>query len=172
VSEFCKKNRPRREEGAGNAGCFGAPAASCATRKAELVTTGTTETSAFPARQFTTYARALPGVRDLIVTVVRRSSSANLAPAQGRQDHTISPSALAALVARASSVHRIPRPALVTIAKRPSRARDGHNVRLIWPFLQSRRPATDWHDGQFAHDGYAQFSLGLSGKSVRRTSPM
>src|ERR1700752_3758429 len=26
--------------------------------------------------------------------------------------------------------------------------------------------ATDWHDGQFAHEGYAWFSLCLSGKSV------
>jgi hypothetical protein len=26
--------------------------------------------------------------------------------------------------------------------------------------------ATDWHDGQFAHDTHAQFPLGLSGKSV------
>jgi len=37
---------------------------------------------------------------------------------------------------------------------------------LIWAFRQSRRPATDWHDGQFAHNVHAQFSLGLSGKSV------
>jgi hypothetical protein len=47
------------------------------------------------------YVRALPGVRDLIVTVTNGSSPARLAPAQGRQDHTISPSAIAALVARA-----------------------------------------------------------------------
>jgi hypothetical protein len=39
------------------------------------------------------YLRALPGVRDLIVTVANGSSPARLAPAQGRQDHTISPSA-------------------------------------------------------------------------------
>jgi hypothetical protein len=38
--------------------------------------------------------RALPGVRDLIVTVARKSSLAHLAPAQGRQDHTPPPSAL------------------------------------------------------------------------------
>jgi hypothetical protein len=67
------------------------------------------------------YLRALPGVRDLIVTVACRSSSANLAPAQGRQDHTISPSAIVSHVRRYDRVHRIPRPTLVTIAKRPSR---------------------------------------------------
>jgi hypothetical protein len=38
----------------------------------------------------TAYVRALPGVRDLIVTVTR-GSSARLAPAQGCQYHTISP---------------------------------------------------------------------------------
>jgi hypothetical protein len=37
---------------------------------------------------------------------------------------------------------------------------------LIWTFLQFRRPATDWHDGQFAHDAHAQSCIGLSGKSV------
>jgi hypothetical protein len=47
---------------------------------------------AFPARWFTTYC-VLPGVRDLIVTVARKASLARLAPAQGCQDHTLSPSA-------------------------------------------------------------------------------
>src|SRR5262249_43099258 len=42
--------------------------------------------------------RALPGVRDLLVTVMRGSSPAHLAPAQGCQDHTTSPSALASHV--------------------------------------------------------------------------
>src|SRR5215470_13050615 len=64
--------------------------------------------------------RALPGVHDLLVTVVRRSSPATLASAKGCQDHTTSPSATSAFVARADCVHRIPRPTLVTIAKRPS----------------------------------------------------
>ena len=38
----------------------------------------------------TAYVRAFPGVRDLIATVTR-GSPARLAPAQGCQDHTISP---------------------------------------------------------------------------------
>src|SRR5215468_7668379 len=46
------------------------------------------------------YVRALPGVHDLLVTVAFRSSPEGLAPAQGRQDHTISPSAFMPLVAR------------------------------------------------------------------------
>jgi hypothetical protein len=45
---------------------------------------------------FNAYLRALPGVHDLVVTVACRSSPADLAPAQGRQDHTPSPSATCA----------------------------------------------------------------------------
>jgi hypothetical protein len=57
------------------------------------------------------YFRALPGVRDVLVTVAceiparrtrqgRRRQSASLAPAQGRQNHTISPSATVSHVRR------------------------------------------------------------------------
>jgi hypothetical protein len=37
-----------------------------------------------------------------------------LIPASGDQDHTISPSAAAALVSRSLCVHRVPRPTFVT----------------------------------------------------------
>jgi hypothetical protein len=44
-----------------------------------------------------------------------------LTPASRRQDHTTSPSAFEnAFVFRIESVHRIPHPTFVTIAKRPS----------------------------------------------------
>src|SRR5215470_16916321 len=52
--------------------------------------------------------RALPGVRDLVVTVACRSSPANLAPAQGCQDHTTSPSAVIITRQSICCVHRIP----------------------------------------------------------------
>ena len=71
--------------------------------------------------------RALPGVRDFLVTVIGAMQSivANLAPAKGRQDHTTSPSARNITRQLIWHVHRIPHPTLVTIAKRPSyRARD------------------------------------------------
>ena len=48
-----------------------------------------------------------------------RAASANLTPASGRQDHTTSPSALAPLVLRSQSVHRIPHPTFVTMANAP-----------------------------------------------------
>src|SRR5690348_4939793 len=50
----------------------------------------------------------------------KRIGSACLTPASGRQDHTAWPSASGTLVSRAISVHRIPLPTSVTIAKRPS----------------------------------------------------
>jgi hypothetical protein len=50
-----------------------------------------------------------------------RSIVTNLTPASRRQDHTASPSAFEnAFVVRIESVHRIPRPTFVTIAKGPS----------------------------------------------------
>ena len=84
---------------------------------------------AFPhANGFNGFLRALPGDR-LFVTIpgAMRKHRRELTPASGRQDHTTSPSAFEnAFVFRIESVHRIPRPTSVTIAKRPcSRARDG-----------------------------------------------
>src|SRR5262249_21434479 len=52
--------------------------------------------------------RALPGVHDLLVTVACGSSPADLAPAQGCQDHAPSQSAVMPLVSRHARVHRIP----------------------------------------------------------------
>ena len=94
------------------------------------------------------FVRALPGVHDLLVTVACGSSSADLAPAQGCQDHTSSPSAL----------RRSPR-----VAPRPSHpasyVRDDGDTPLWWRrdssgfaidsvFPQWRESATHWHDGQ------------------------
>ena len=96
-----------------------------------VVATGEAVSPAFPARWFYGFLRALPGVHDLLVTVIGAMQSivANLTPAKGRQDHTTSPSAHN--IARQSMwrVHRIPRSTSVTIAKRPSyRARDGASL--------------------------------------------
>ena len=52
--------------------------------------------------------RNLPGVRDLLVTVACKSSLADLAPAQGRQNHATWSSASAPHVLRRRHVHRIP----------------------------------------------------------------
>jgi hypothetical protein len=55
---------------------------------------------AFPARWFYGFLRDLPGVHDVLVTVIGAMQSivANLTPAKGRQNHTTSPSALMSFV--------------------------------------------------------------------------
>jgi hypothetical protein len=66
-------------------------------------TTGSPVHAGFPrAIGFNGLLRALPGVRDVLVTVISAMQSivANLTPAKGRQDHTTSPSALMPLVLR------------------------------------------------------------------------
>jgi hypothetical protein len=76
-----------------------------------------------PAREwFYGFLRALPGDRACLSPspAQRVSVVAVLTPASGRQDHTTSPSASRAIRQRRQSVHRIPRPTSVTIAKRPS----------------------------------------------------
>ena len=74
---------------------------------------------AFPAQWFYGLYRALLGDRAFLPPSPALLS-ANLTPASGRQDHTSSPSASSALVSSTISVHRIPPPTSVTIAKRPS----------------------------------------------------
>jgi hypothetical protein len=56
---------------------------------------------------FTAYS-ALSPVTGFVATVAMQIAPHNLTPASGRQDHTISPSASAALVSRSTCVHRIP----------------------------------------------------------------
>jgi hypothetical protein len=117
-------------EGAGNAGRIDAPAALCAKVESTQVShhghTGNTRHS--PRNGFNGFLRALPGEPGLLSpsAAQRVSVVAVLTPASGRQDHTTSPSASSALVLSRQSVHRIPHPTLVTIAKRPS---CGHETR-------------------------------------------
>ena len=107
-------------EGAGNAGCLAAPAASCAVKKAhEFVTTGQPKRSGIPCAMVLRLIRDLLGVPGLIASVAREASLTNLIPASGDQDHAILPSALS----RSSNGYpRPPRstPTFVTVAKRPS----------------------------------------------------
>jgi len=92
---------PRRKEGAGNAGCTTAPAASCVeSRTHELVTTGTPKHSGIPcAMVYGLYALSpvsgLDSHRRLPIPACRARRAdiaipANLIPASGDQDHAIS----------------------------------------------------------------------------------
>jgi hypothetical protein len=102
--------------------------------------------------------RALPGDHRLVATVVREINPATLAPASERQDHTTSPSASATFVSRAIRVHRIPAPRIVTIGRNVPLHRGGMrgSIVVICPTVQAQTPATDWHDGQFAHGMHAE----------------
>src|SRR5262245_51970674 len=70
---------------------------------------------------FNAYVRALPGVHDLLVTVASRIITLRLSTSPGVPGpHDFAVRSSRALRTR-FCVHRIPRPTLVTIAKRPSR---------------------------------------------------
>jgi hypothetical protein len=58
---------------------------------------------------------------------------------------------------RAFCVHRSPLLRFVTIGRNAPLHRRGMagNIVLICPTAQARTPATNWHDGQFAHEGDA-----------------
>jgi hypothetical protein len=74
--------------------------------------------------------------------------------ASGPHDFTVRIGMLSSAHAVTSIASRL---ASVTIASRPS-CRDGtaRNLSLIWGERQCRRVATDWHDGQFAHNVHAR----------------
>jgi hypothetical protein len=116
-----------RTEGAGNAGRFARPQPRVRMKEAhELVTTGTPKHHDIPCATVLTAYSVLSPVNGSFATVVDGITSANLTPASRRQDHTILPSAISITRLTMRCVHRIPRPTLVTIAKRPS---GGHGMR-------------------------------------------
>ncbi len=92
------------------------------------------------------------------VAGVMRSIIANLTSASGGRDHATSPSAISHVRPTCHPRPSHPRPtcrddsAYVPL----HRGGMGENIVLICPTSQARRPATDWHDGQFAHGAYAE----------------
>jgi hypothetical protein len=102
----------------------------CESRKhTSIITTGTPNIPAFPARWFYGLLRDLLGDRAFLPPSPRNAKHCRkLTPASRRQDHTTSPSAKRALVSRARRVHRTPRPTFVTIAKRPSKGARGGRI--------------------------------------------
>ena len=130
-----------------------APAASCALVVVEStrVTTSTPESPDVPARNgFTTYFVLSPVTglfchRHSRIKVLSKpgradSTSADLTPASGRQDHTTSPYAATSLVRVLLIAHKSlrTRPAIPSRAKRcrvhriPPRVRDDHETPLLW----------------------------------------
>src|ERR1700722_3734421 len=121
--------RPKKTEGAGNAGCppHPQPRVRNWVEHTSVVTEGTTGITRHSLRNgFNGFLRTLPGDRAFLSPSSTEMTSANLTPASRRQDHTTSPSAkLRALVRSAARVHRISFPTSVTIASRPSFSRTG-----------------------------------------------
>jgi hypothetical protein len=130
---YPRTSRPLLSEGAGNAGRRCARSRACSvvsTRVSHHGHTGNTRHS--PRNGFNGLYRALPGDRALLPPSLLRSLLLkNLAPASGRQDHTILPSASAPPVLRRHCVHRIP-PHVRDVRETPLwRSGTVANIRLI-----------------------------------------
>src|SRR5579872_6118137 len=115
--------RPSKAEGAGNAGCFAAPAASHANEKSIRVSHHRSPKRVRHSLRdgFNGFLRSLPGDRAFLPPSPAQCQSivADLIPASGYQNATTSPSAFHAFVLRTTGVHRIPRPTFVTIGQTP-----------------------------------------------------
>jgi hypothetical protein len=141
-------NRGRRESRASDA-----PAASRAKVKKHTSksTTGSPEQAGLPCAMVLTVSFVVSLVIGLSCHHRRRVCPTGLISASRYQDHTTSPSATSAFVSCARRVHRIPRPTLVTIAKRPSFGRGMARMMLvIWGCDQCAPTAAHWHDGQIS----------------------
>ena len=91
ASEFSINPPPSKTEGAGKTGCPSHPWSACS-KKARGRTTGTSRTTGLPCAMVLRLIRDLPGDQALLPpSPVNRLT--DLAPALGRQNHTISPSA-------------------------------------------------------------------------------
>ena len=140
MPEFCVKVPQEKRRAQGTPGALAAPIAPCGNEESH---TRFWSLQVKPHHRrslrngFGGLLRALPGVHDLLVTVALRSSSRDLAPAQGCQNHTPLPSAKQRSSARTNALalscdHRIRTRRFVTIAIRPSHpggiGRDNHTV--------------------------------------------
>ena len=99
----CAELRPSKIRGRRECRAPAAPAALCAktrSTQAKSLQVQHGQPGIPRASGFNGFLRALPGVHDVLVTVIGAMQSivANLAPAKGRQDHTTSPSASTSLV--------------------------------------------------------------------------
>ena len=131
--------RPRKSEGAGKTGCALHPRSRVQTcTKNAHEHTGSAETlRPSPRNGFTAYS-ALSPVTGFLATVAMRFAPHNLTPASGRQDHTISPSALVPFVkgtSASTASHRAFRddrePPLLS-------GETGGEKPLIWPTTEAK----------------------------------
>jgi hypothetical protein len=125
--------------------------------KLAAVTTGGAGHPAFPARRFTTYTRSPRGPACLPPSAHDAKASSRVSAstgAPGPHDFAVRYPRV-----RLSRVLRPPLPAstLVTIGRNAPLHRGGmaEIIVVICPTRQARKCATNWHDGQFEHDGNA-----------------
>jgi hypothetical protein len=162
LPRFCIDIVPRNQEGtarpssegAGNAGCAARTRGPCAKgSKHTAVTTGTAANRHSPRNGFNGFLRALPGDRALLSpSPVRCEASSPVqcgthchqldASVGASEPHDFAVRFSASRLAR-RSVHRIPHPTFVTIAKRPSyRGGTAREMRLICRKDQLRHVGT------------------------------
>src|SRR5262245_46711609 len=115
------------------------------------------KTSGLPCAMVLRLIRALPGDQALL-SPSSTDRSHDLTPAQGRQDHTISPSA------SCCSSHNTPRPSHPAPNVRDDReapllvSAGRADARSDLPDNARGKVAPLWHDGQFAHGTHALLS--------------
>ena len=130
--ELCQQTRPKKSEGAGNAGCPRHPRPVCIGSKHTVVTTGTPEHPAFSCAMVLTVSFVLfpatnsflsPSLNGLTATSPGWAgfASAQLGISNGCQNHTTSP--YAATSTNASTSHVLPAEVLGKALKRRSSAR-------------------------------------------------
>src|SRR5882757_6047980 len=110
MPELCVTFAPFQRRGRKESRVHAAPEVSCAmcTEKCAHEHTGSAEASRLSLRDgFTVYLVLTPAT-GFLATVTSQIIPQSLTPASGRQVHTTSPSASAALVRRSIRVHRIP----------------------------------------------------------------
>jgi hypothetical protein len=137
---FCKTLSLLMRRGRRECRCYDAPAASCVKRKThELVTTGSPNIPAFPARWFYGFLRGLPGDRAFLPPSPRNAKHCReLIPASRYQDATTSPSACTRVRLVAPQASIASRANVRDDAQRPSlRARDGRACRDDLPVAAS-----------------------------------
>src|SRR5205085_6205198 len=116
----CLRSPSKKRRAQGKPGARRTHSLACRKKHTSVVATGSPKQSDLPCAMVYGLFRALPGDRAFLPPSLRRNRfPRNLTPASGRQDHTALPSASTPLVLRRQSVHRIPHPTSVTIAKRP-----------------------------------------------------
>ncbi len=141
------------------------PMARLQKKKQAAVTTGAAGSSGIPCAAVLTLIRALLGDR-LVVPICGNAPSARCRRPQHREARTTRFHVRDAIVRpHARACCEAPRPPHPRLACRDDRAqrpsvvrRDGRDDRRDLPDKARCTTATDWHDGQFAHGGYAHLA--------------